>query len=187
MLRRQRFVCSFAALLALATAGACVQAPEEEAAKQPPPVGSRAKRNVDPSMTATGMQAPAATATSAGTQVATAMSAASGGGTLLPDAGDAQDLDAGPSSAGSGASAGSVAAGSGGSSGSAAAGRGGRGGAGGMRAAGAGGRGGAGGAGGQAGGASEACMNQLCFTLVDCWLLSVADCGYTACDNFICK
>jgi len=30
-------------------------------------------------------------------------------------------------------------------------------------------------------------MNQLCFTLVDCWLLSVEDCAYVACDNFVCR
>jgi len=30
-------------------------------------------------------------------------------------------------------------------------------------------------------------MNQLCFNLVDCWLLSVEDCAYVACDNFVCR
>jgi hypothetical protein len=88
------------------------------------------------------------------------------------------ELDAGPGSAGQGA------AGSGSTAGRAAAGSGGRSGSGGMRAAGAGGRGGAG---GQAGSSSDVCMNELCFTAVDCWLLGAPECGFTECADFICK
>lgn len=186
MLRRLQFVGSLAACTALVVLSGCVEAPEENKAKQPPPVGSKPRKSAEQPATATGMQTSAAAATGTSTQVATAMPAANSGIMITRDAGADQDLDAGPSAAGSGGAAGS-AAGSGGSSGRSAAGsgaRGGTGGAGGMHAAGSGGRGGAG---GQAGGLSEACMNQLCFTVVDCWLLSAADCSYSTCEDFLCK
>jgi hypothetical protein len=168
---RNRVLSSHGLWLVLVAASACIDAQEDNRASQPPPIVGSGTRTNTAQPAGTGSAAKGGTAgTSPGTRTQTmAVSAADGGQTVATPA--EADLDAGPASAGS---AGSSAAGSSGAV-----------------AAGSGGAGGRGGAGGQAGAAgampSAACMNQLCFTLIDCWLLSSEDCNYVACDNFVCK
>jgi len=193
---RNRFLSSYGVWLLLAAVTACIDAQEEKKATVPPPITGTGTRTsgtqAQPSVS--GSAARTSTAGTSATRTQTMSGLAADGGVTRGNGAEV-DLDAGPAEAGSGragaggrsGSAGTVAAGSGGRAGaggmSGAGGQGGRAGQG--ERAGQGGRGGQGGAAGSA--PSEACMNQLCFTLVDCWLLSVEDCGYVACDNFICR
>ena len=185
---RNRFVSYRCLWLVLAAASACIDAQEEPKASSPPPIVGTGKRTSGASAQPAGsstMSSQAAGA-SAGSRTQTmAATAADGGRPAAADpAGAEADLDAGPSMAGTGAAGAAGTAGGGGLAG-AAAGNGGLGGAGGRGGAGEMSSAGQGGAGGST--PSEACMNQLCFTLVDCWLLSVEDCAYVACDNFVCR
>lgn len=173
---RNRVLSSHSLWLVLVAASACVDAQEDNRASEPPPiVGSGKKTNAAQAQTAGTASAAkgGAAGTSPGTRTQSMTVTAADGGPAVATTAEA-DLDAGPAPAGR---TGSSAAGS---SGAVAAGSGGRGGTAGR-----------GGAGGQAGAAgampSAACMNQLCFTLIDCWLLSPEDCNYVACDNFVCK
>jgi hypothetical protein len=172
---RTRFLRLFGLWLVLAAVAGCIDAQEDKKADRPPPiVGSGKKARDTQAQPAATDNAPKAGAAGVSTQVGSVL-AADGGARPALDSGGA-DTDAGPAAAGSGVAGSSAAlAGRGGSSGAS--------------AAGSGGRGGAAGQGGAAGAmpASAACMDQLCFTVLECWLLSPESCNYVVCENFVCR
>ena len=158
-----------------ATTTACIDVPEENRLSEPPPIIGPGKSANPTQVLPAGTSAPRASAPGETKPPAPTLATAAAADSSSPSQAISDiDQDAGPVIAGSGA-AGSV-----GQAGALAAGSGGTGGMSGRSAS-----GGQGGGGGTP--PSAMCSDQLCITVVECWLLSPEECNYVACEDFLCR